>query len=120
MTRAESVLADVLTGWERGFNAAVPGDIAALFSADAVFQGLGVTPVFGRNAVLAYYARVPVGTSARARPLHAYRLGNDVVAGMADVLFTGAGEADRPVTLSLVLYSHGGTWRIRHYHASDR
>ncbi|MEV3989073.1 SgcJ/EcaC family oxidoreductase [Streptomyces sp. NPDC049837] len=113
-----AVLAALLTRWQHHFDAARPDDLARLFTEDALFQGFAPAPLLGRDAVRTYYEHVPPGTRASATVLHAYATGDDLIGGIADVLFTPPTGPDRPARLSVLARHTGDRWRIRHYHVS--
>ena len=111
------ILRGVLDQWQAGIDAHQPERVAAVFTADAVFQGLRPYSV-GRHGVTEYYASQPPGMTVTYRILETRRPATNAVLGYvaADFAFP-----DRP-TVSLyigVLAMHGDDgWRIGHYQAS--
>ena len=110
-------LRGVLDQWQAGIDAHQPDRVAALFTADAVFQGLHPYSV-GRQGVAEYYASQPPGMTVTYRILETRRPATNAVLGYVAADFA---YPDRP-TMSLyigVLAVHGDdAWRIGHYQAS--
>jgi len=108
------MLATVLDAWQEHIGAHQPEKVAALFTEDAVFQGLKPYTV-GRAGIAAYYDSQPPGMTVDYRIL-GEKITGDVVVGWvaADFHFT-----DRePVQLNLtVVLDHQ---KITHYHVSHR
>ncbi|MEW2513933.1 SgcJ/EcaC family oxidoreductase [Streptomyces sp. NPDC046870] len=110
----EAVLRGVVDQWKSAVDAHEPERVAALFTEDAVFQGLHPYSV-GRPGVAAYYGSQPIGLTAEYRVLETRSLADDVLFGYLDVDF---GFTDRPaihVTLGLVLKRVSDRWYIAHY-----
>ncbi|WP_103533427.1 nuclear transport factor 2 family protein [Streptomyces sp. SM11] len=116
-TSAAQRLAGLLQEWQTRFNEPDPERAAALFTEDALFQGLFPDPVIGPESIADYYRQVPPGTRATVRPLHGYRGGCDWIGGLAQVVFHQH-DGDFPVRLSLVAVRGDEGWRIRQYHVS--
>ncbi|MDG4864217.1 nuclear transport factor 2 family protein [Streptomyces sp. T-3] len=116
-TTATKALSDLLQEWQTRFNRPAPEETAALFTEDALFQGLFPEPVVGPESILGYYRKVPEGTRAVARVLHAYQGGEDWIGGLAQVVFQQH-DGDIPVRLSVVAVRGDTGWRIRQYHVS--
>jgi uncharacterized protein (TIGR02246 family) len=113
----EEILRGVLDQWKAGVDAHEPRKVAALFTADAIFQGLHPCSV-GRQGVIDYYASQPRGMTVTYRILETRRPTEELVLGYlrADFAFP-----DRPtVSLNLgVLVTHtDAAWRILHYQVS--
>lgn len=118
MSTTESTLTALLQEWQTRFNTPDPAGAAALFTEDALFQGLFPEPVTGPENILGYYRRVPEGTHADVRVLHAYRGGDDWIGGLAQVVFRQH-DGDIPVRLSVIaVRTTAAAWLIRHYHVS--
>ena len=108
-------LREALAAWQRGIDAHRPQEVAALFTPDAVFQGLRPYTV-GRAGIAAYYDSQPLGMTVDYRILETRQLADEVVLGWvaADFHF-----ADRePVLLNLTVVLSGGL--IAHYQVSPR
>lgn len=110
----EAVLRDVMDQWKRAVDAHEPEAVAALFTEDAVFQGLRPHSV-GRRGVAAYYDSQPAGLAARYQVLEVRALAADVLLGYLDVDFTFTDRPDIHVTLGIVLKRADDRWRIAHY-----
>ncbi|WP_052424076.1 YybH family protein [Nonomuraea candida] len=117
-TGAADVLAALLHDWQQAFNAHRPAEIAALFSQDALFQGISPRLGHGPQDVLDYYAAVAPGTTAQVTVVSAGRLSQDTVHGFAQVTFTAPTGDLHPVRLSVVAKQADGGWLIHQYHAS--
>ncbi|MGW0211139.1 YybH family protein [Streptomyces sp. NPDC003233] len=109
---------EVLGRWKAAFDGHRPAAMAALFTPDTLFQGFGPVVVSGREAVRAYYEAVPAERSAHVADVQAYRIGEDLAGGFADVTFRAPDGWAASVHLSLVLVRDGDEWRIRQYHVS--
>lgn len=108
----------VLAAWKSGIDEHRPDDVAALFTEDAIFQGLHPYGV-GRAAVAAYYAGQPVGLTVDYRILEIRRLAGDVVLGWVAADFTFPPSDGRPPFVSqLTVVVREGL--IAHYHVSPR
>jgi hypothetical protein len=89
---AEEVLRDVMDRWKDAVDAHEPERVAALFTEDAIFQGLRPYGV-GREAVADYYGSQPLGLAARYKVLTTRELAGGLVLGYLDVEFS---FVDRP------------------------
>ena len=111
------ILRGVLDRWQAGIDAHQPERVAAVFAADAIFQGLRPYSV-GRRGVTEYYSSQPPGMTVTYRILETRRPATNAVLGYvaADFAFPD------PPTVSLyvgVLAVHRDDgWRIGHYQAS--
>ncbi|MCX4744043.1 DUF4440 domain-containing protein [Kitasatospora sp. NBC_01287] len=113
----EAVLREVLDRWRAAVDAHEPRRVAALFTEDAIFQGLHPYSV-GRQGVADYYASQPAGMTAAYRVLETRRPAEDLVLGYLAVDFS---FTDRPVLgvlLSVLLKRTGDGWRIGLYQVS--
>jgi muconolactone delta-isomerase len=111
------VLNAVLTRWKAAVDAHQPQDVAALFTADAIFQGLHPYTV-GPAGVAEYYAGMPMGMTAAYTLLETRALSDGLVLGYLTVDF---GFTDRPtltVYLSVIIRQDADGWRIAHYQVS--
>jgi muconolactone delta-isomerase len=107
----------VLARWKAAVDAHEPEQVAALFTMDAIFQGLHPYSV-GPAGVAEYYAAQPTGLTA-AYTLREIRVLSDrLLLGYLTVDF---GFSDRPtlaVYLSVIIRQDAGGWRIVHYQVS--
>jgi uncharacterized protein (TIGR02246 family) len=111
------ILTAVLDQWKSAVDAHDPKRVAALFTDDAIFQGLHPYGV-GPDDVAAYYDSQPMGLTADYTILETRRLADDLVLGYLSVDF---GFTDRPtltVYISVILRRAGDTWLISHYQVS--
>jgi uncharacterized protein (TIGR02246 family) len=110
------VLRAVLQQWKAGIDAHDPQAVAAVFTEDAIFQGLRPYSV-GRGGVAEYYDSQPLGMTVTYRVLETRRPTEELVLGYvrADFAFP-----DRPtVSLNIgVAVAHDNGWKILHYQAS--
>jgi uncharacterized protein (TIGR02246 family) len=113
----EKILADVLDGWAAAIAAHEPERVAALFTEDAIFQGLHPYSV-GRPGVAAYYDSQPLGLTAAYRLLETRRPADGVILGYAFVEFDFTDRDPIRVNMTVVLRSDGDDWRIAHYQVS--
>ncbi|WP_433367591.1 YybH family protein [Actinoplanes sp. CA-142083] len=105
---------EALDAWQRGIAAHEPHKVAALFTEDAIFQGLKPYTV-GRDGVAAYYDSQPLGMTVDYRVITEKALG-DVVVGWVEADFHFTDED--PVLLNLTVVLKDGL--ITHYHVSHR
>lgn len=112
------VVAELLDTWQRAFDEQRWNDLVSLFAEDALFQGIDPRLLVGPAEITGYYGNVQDGSRATVDVLRASRLGEDMVAGFADVTFTNPTGEPRPVRLSIVAQRVMGAWRIRQYHAA--
>ncbi len=112
------VLATVLGDWQGAFNEHRAADLSAMFTEDALFQGVSPQPVVGRAAIRRYYDNVAEGTTASVKVLDGIQLRENIVTGIADVDFSIPEDKDVLLRLSIVAERVAGTWSIRHYHAA--
>jgi len=113
----KDVLDGVLTEWKSAVDAHDPERVAAVFTDDAVFQGLHPYSV-GRAGVAAYYAGQPLGMTAHPTLLEFRRLADDVVLGYLDVDFAFTDRPTLTVHLGVVLRRVDDVWLIGHYQVS--
>lgn len=113
----ESVLRDVLDPWKSALDAHEPERIAALFTEDAIFQGLHPYGV-GRAAVAAYYESQPIGLKAEYQVVESRRVGDDAVLGYLAVEFSFTDRPALNVHLSVLLERAADEWLIAHYQVS--
>ncbi|MFI0512185.1 YybH family protein [Streptomyces sp. WSLK1-5] len=113
----EAILRGVLDRWKDGVDAHQPERVAALFTEDAVFQGLHPYSV-GRRGVAAYYDSQPPGLKAEYRVLETRRPADGLVLGYLDVEFTFTDRPALAVKLAVLVTRAGDNWSIAHYQVS--
>ncbi|MFF4029146.1 YybH family protein [Streptomyces sviceus] len=116
-TDDKAILSGVLDRWKAGVDAHRPERVAALFTEDAVFQGLHPYSV-GRQGVAAYYDSQPPGLKAEYRILETGRPADGLVLGYLDVEFTFTDRPPLPVKLAVLVTRVGDDWYIGHYQVS--
>ncbi|CAM5551315.1 MULTISPECIES: SgcJ/EcaC family oxidoreductase [Streptomyces] len=110
----ETVLRGVMDQWKTAVDAHEPEKVAALFTEDAIFQGLHPYSV-GQQGVFRYYDSQPIGLAAEYRVLETRSLADDVLLGYLDVDFGFTDRPDIHVTLGVVLKRVDDRWYISHY-----
>jgi hypothetical protein len=113
----ERALEDVLLRWKTAVDAHQPNDVAALFTADAIFQGLHPYGV-GPADVAEYYESQPLGMVANYEILETRRPAEGLILGYVRVEFTFTEREPINVYLSLLLKQVGDDWQIDHYQVS--
>lgn len=104
---------EILDQWAAGIAAHDPEAIAALFTEDAIFQGLHPYGV-GRAAVAAYYDSQPLGLTATYDVLETRQLADNLELAYLSVDFS---FTDRPtITVNLSVLVRDGL--IAHYQVS--
>lgn len=116
-TDDKAILDDVLDRWKAGVDAHHPERVAALFTEDALFQGLHPYSV-GRRGVAEYYDSQPLGMKAEYRILETRRPADGLVMGYLDVDFTFTDRPTLAVKLAVLLTRAGDDWYIAHYQVS--
>ncbi|WP_182885226.1 SgcJ/EcaC family oxidoreductase [Microbispora sp. H10885] len=116
-TDTEAILRDVLDRWRAGVGAHRPQQVAALFTEDAIFQGLRPYSV-GRPGVAAYYDSQPAGLTAAYRIVESRSLAADLVLGYLAVDFSFTDRPTLHVHLSVLVKRTEEGWRIAHYQVS--
>ena len=111
------VLRGVLDGWKAGVDARQPQRVAAVFTEDAIFQGLRPFSV-GRDGVAKYYDSQPLGMTATYRILETRRPTEDLVLGYVRADFTFPDRATVSLNLGVLIMRTDTDWRILHYQAS--
>jgi uncharacterized protein (TIGR02246 family) len=112
-----AILRTVLDQWKSAVDRHEPEQVAALFTEDAIFQGLHPYSV-GRAGIAAYYDSQPLGMTATYRILETRSLADDLALGYLAVDFS---FTDRPVVsvyLSVLVRQAGPGWAISHYQVS--
>jgi muconolactone delta-isomerase len=111
------VLDGVLARWKAAVDAHQPEQVAALFTADAIFQGLHPYTV-GPAGVADYYAAQPTGMTAAYTLRETRALSDDLVLGYLTVDFAFTDRATLTVYLSVIIRQEADGWRIAHYQVS--
>ncbi|WP_053850988.1 nuclear transport factor 2 family protein [Streptomyces sp. NRRL B-24085] len=113
----KAILSGVLDRWKSGVDAHRPEHVAALFTEDAVFQGLHPYSV-GRQGVAEYYDSQPPGLKAAYRILETRRPADGLVLGYLDVEFSFTDRPPLAVKLAVLLTRVEDDWYIAHYQVS--
>ncbi|SEB31310.1 nuclear transport factor 2 family protein [Rhodococcus koreensis] len=113
----EEVLRGVLDRWKAAVDAHEPQRVAAVFTADAIFQGLHPYTV-GRQGVADYYESQPPGMTAAYRILETRRLADDLVLGYLSVDFSFTDRPTLTVNLGVLISQSPDGDRIIHYQVS--
>jgi muconolactone delta-isomerase len=116
-THEADLLDAVLTRWKAAFDTHQPEQAAALFTPDAIFQGLHPYTV-GPAGIAEYYADLPTGMTAAYTLLETRALSNGLVLGYLTVDFGFTDRATFTVYLSVIIRQDAGHWRIAHYQVS--
>lgn len=117
MTATETATA-ILQRWKTGIDARHPDDVGALFTADALFQGLRPAPLYGPSGVSQYYAEQPVGLRVDYTVLHSRHVSDDVITAFVAADFQFSDGRVIPTRITVVLLHGTDGWRIDHYHVS--
>ena len=107
----------VLTRWKAAVDAHQPEQVAALFTKDAIFQGLHPYSV-GPAGVAEYYAAQPMGMTAAYTLRESRALSDGLVLGYLTVDFGFTDRATLTVYLSVIIRREADDWRIAHYQVS--
>jgi uncharacterized protein (TIGR02246 family) len=110
-------LRDALQRWKAGIDAHEPERVSEVFTEDAIFQGLRPYSV-GRQGVIDYYARQPVGLTVDYEILQTRRLAPDQVLGYVHADFDYPDGRLVSVFLGVLVKQNGDGWSIAYYQAS--
>jgi ketosteroid isomerase-like protein len=116
-TDEAAMLDAVLTRWKAAVDAHQPEHVAALFTTDAIFQGLHPYTV-GPAGVAEYYAAQPMGLTAVYTLRETRALSDRLVLGYLTVDFGFSDRATLTVYLSVIIRQDADGWRIVHYQVS--
>ena len=118
MPDTERIIREALTEWKAGIDSHDPARVAAVFTDDAIFQGLHPHTI-GSQGVFDYYDAQPVGLSVEFS-FHATRRPADNVAlGYLRADFTRPDGDVIPLNLSVLLdRGSDDRWRISFYQVS--
>ncbi|MUL85789.1 MULTISPECIES: SgcJ/EcaC family oxidoreductase [unclassified Mycolicibacterium] len=112
------ILREVLDEWKAGVDAHDPGRVAAVFTADAIFQGLHPHSV-GRQGVFDYYESQPVGLTVDYSFHETRRPADDAALGYLRADFTRPDGEVIPLNLSVLATRGKDGWRIAFYQVSS-
>jgi uncharacterized protein (TIGR02246 family) len=113
-----AALRAVLDPWKAAVDAHEPEAVAAVFTEQAIFQGLHPYTV-GRRGVAEYYASQPLGMTGVYTIREARRLAPDLVLGYLSVDFSFTDRPTLTVYLSVIARQVADTWLIDHYQVSQ-
>jgi uncharacterized protein (TIGR02246 family) len=111
------ILRGVLDQWKAGVDAHAPQKVAAVFTEDAVFQGLRPYSV-GRDGVAEYYDSQPLGMTVIYQILETRRPTADLVVGYIRADFAFPDRATISLNVGVVVAHSEDGWRILQYQAS--
>jgi uncharacterized protein (TIGR02246 family) len=114
---AEHVVREVMDRWRRGIDAHEPEAVAAVFTEDAVFQGLRPYSI-GRQGVAAYYDSQPAGMTVTYRVLESRSVAADVVTGYLAATFAFVDRDPMELAIGVVLVQGGDEWLVAQYQAA--
>ena len=115
---ATTIVDQVLRSWQHHVDAHDPDAVAAVFTTDALFQGLRPTHTIGRDGVRAYYASQPRGMTAAYDVLDVRALSEASIAAFARLTFNFVDGRTIAVHLTALIERRRETWQISHYHVS--
>lgn len=107
----------VLDQWKAGIDSHDPQAVAAVFTADAIFQGLRPYSV-GPQGVFDYYDSQPSGMTVDYSVLETRRIGTGAVLGYVAATFTFRGGEAKSLRLGVIIIAVGDDWQIAYYQAS--
>jgi hypothetical protein len=116
-TDNEPIRRSVLDEWKAAVDAHDPQRVAAIFTNDAIFQGLHPYTV-GPRGVADYYASQPLGMTATYRILETRRPADNLILGYVSVDFTFTDRATVSVYLSVLIQPAPAGAKISHYQVS--
>ena len=116
-TDNETILRSVLDDWKAAFDAHNPRQAAAIFTDDAIFQGLHPYTV-GPQGVADYYASLPLGMTATYRILETRRPAGNLILGYLSVDFTFINRPTLTVYLCVLIQPAPDGAKISHYQVS--
>ncbi|OBK56627.1 hypothetical protein A5657_09110 [Mycobacterium kubicae] len=103
--------------WRAGIDAHEPQRVAALFTDDAIFQGLRPYSV-GPQGVYEYYDSQPSGMTVAYRILESRRLSGEVLLGYLRADFSYPDGPVIGVHIGVLIRRTSEGWRIGYYQAS--
>ncbi|MCV7254220.1 SgcJ/EcaC family oxidoreductase [Mycobacterium hackensackense] len=114
---SEDIVRTVLDEWKAGIDTHDPARVAAVFTEDAVFQGLHPYTV-GRDGVFAYYEGQPHGLTVDYRMYEIRRPAEQVLLGYGHADFTRPDGTVLALMLGVAVTRDGDDWRIAQYQVS--
>ena len=117
MRGTERIVRGVMDQWQAGIDGGTPATVAALFTEDAIFQGLRPYGV-GRHTVADYYASQPEGMTVTYRILETRQPADGVVFGYLDAEFAFPDRPPVRATIGVLLTEGDAGWHVAHYQAS--
>lgn len=117
MPDTDTLLRELLDEWKAGVDGHDPDRVAAVFTEDAIFQGLQPHSV-GRRGVYAYYDSQPVGLTVDYRFHETRRPASGVALGYLRADFTLPDGTAVPLNLSVLATLGPEGWRISFYQVS--
>jgi hypothetical protein len=112
-----TILRSVLDEWKVGVDTHDPRRIAAVFTDDAIFQGLHPYSV-GPQGVADYYASQPLDMTATYRILETRRPADNLILGYLSVDFAFTDMPTLAVYLSVLIVPTPDGQKISHYQVS--
>jgi hypothetical protein len=116
-TDNETILRCVLDKWKAAVDAHDPQHVAAVFTDDAIFQGLHPYTV-GPRGVAEYYHSQPLGMTVSYRVLETRRPTDDLILGYLSVDFAFTDRPTLTVYLSVLIQPTPEGAKISHYQVS--
>ena len=113
----DDILRAVMGRWKAGIDTQQPEQVAAVFTEDAVFQGLHPYSV-GRKGVADYYASQAAGMTVAYRILESRRPADDLAFGYLSADFSFPDRPTVSVYLGVLVSDCDDGWRIAFYQAS--
>ncbi|TRW85501.1 SgcJ/EcaC family oxidoreductase [Mycolicibacterium sp. 018/SC-01/001] len=111
------ILRTVLDDWQAGIDAHDPDRVSAVFTGDAVFQGLAPYTV-GRDGVRRYYDGQPPGMTVSYRIDEVRRPAEQVVLGYGTARFSRPDGTEVDLMLGVAVTRTEAGWRIQQYQVS--
>jgi uncharacterized protein (TIGR02246 family) len=116
-TDDDTILRNVLDEWKAAVDAHDPQRVAAIFTDDAIFQGLHPYTV-GRQGVADYYASQPLGMTATYQVLETRRPADHLILGYLSVNFAFTDQPTLTVNLGVLIQPAPDGAKISHYQVS--
>ena len=116
-TESTEVVRSVLDRWQAGIAAHRPDQVAAVFTEDAIFQGLRPYSV-GRQGVFDYYDSQPAGLTVDYRINEIREPADGVVLAYTRADFTLPDGKVTSLNLSVLATQGDAGWQIAHYQVS--